>query len=75
MKANKNVKRMTKTEAMQFINSLRRAEIEAPYNMDIITGYLKAVRVTLWALGYDELWVNGEFRNMMEEALNPEYQE
>lgn len=34
------------------------------------TIYFKAVRVTLITLGYDEQWVNDEFRSMLEEAYH-----
>lgn len=32
--------------------------------------YFKAVRVTLLTLGYDEEWVNGDFREKLEETYS-----
>lgn len=56
-------KRMSDAEAMDLIDGISRAELrECPRS------YFKAVRATLIALGYDEHWVNGRFREMMAEA-------
>jgi hypothetical protein len=45
----------------EFFNQISRFEFaERPIE------YSKAVRVTLIALGYDEEWVNGEFRQYLE---------
>lgn len=46
-----------------FLLNLERAELHANK-----TVYLKAVRVTLIALGYDENYINGEFREKLEET-------
>ena len=54
-------KKMNKDEMKTFVNKLSRAELHS----DAVI-YTKAVRVTLINLGYDEAWVNGEFREYLE---------
>lgn len=69
---------MAEAELTQFLNGLRRAELETAMkdrNLEFITAYLKAVRVTLWSLGYDDAWVNGPFRDRLENEYNPMYVE
>jgi hypothetical protein len=57
-------KRMTNSEADVFMNQISRFEFaERPVE------YSKAVRVTLTALGFDEDWVNGEFRERLESTF------
>lgn len=48
-------------ELQLFVNQLSRVEFES----DPIV-YSKAIRVTLIALGYDETWVNTDFREFLE---------
>lgn len=56
-------KRLDDDEARRLIAGVRRAELyECPRS------YMKAVRATLIALGYDEYWVNGRFREIMSEV-------
>ena len=58
---------MTKQKAIEFIASCSRAEwLECPRS------YNKALRVCLINLGYDEKWVNEEFRDLLDdfEALS-----
>ena len=53
-------KRLNDDEAHRLIAGVRRVELyECPRS------YMKAVRATLIALGYDEYWVNSKFREMM----------
>lgn len=47
---------------IEFLNSVMRAEYD-----DNPTVYKKAIRATLIALGYDEDYINGEFRSRMED--------
>lgn len=47
---------------IEFLNSVMRAEY-----LDNPRVYKKAIRATLIALGYDEDYINGEFRTRMEE--------
>lgn len=57
----KKIKKMSDQEAKVFIGKLSRLEFdERPVE------YSKGVRVALIALGYDESWVNGDFRDMLE---------
>jgi hypothetical protein len=52
---------MTYPELDVFFNQISRFEFaERPIE------YSKAVRVTLIALGFDEDWINGEFRQYLE---------
>lgn len=44
-----------------FFNDLGRAELYENKRV-----FLKAVRVTLISLGYDESWVNDQFRDLLE---------
>lgn len=59
-----NNKKMNFEELKDFINNISRAELE---ENPII--YLKAIRVSLIALGYDEDWVNTEFRDYLETSF------
>lgn len=52
---------MTSTELENFLGKLSRAEFE---DNPII--FSKAIRVSLIALGYDEEWVNDDFRTRLE---------
>ena len=53
-------KKLNDDEARRLIAGVRRVELyECPRS------YMKAVRATLIALGYDEYWVNSKFREMM----------
>lgn len=54
-------KKMNQDEMKTFVNKLSRAELHSN-----VAVYTKAVRVTLIALGYDEDWVNEEFREYLE---------
>lgn len=55
-------KRMTDQEARELISRAHRAECDEDPRI-----FLKAVRATLTALGYDEEWVNGHFREIIED--------
>lgn len=46
----------------EFLNSVMRDEYEENPRV-----YTKAIRATLIALGYDERYINGEFRERMEQ--------
>lgn len=70
--------KMTKDEMMQFIKDIGRCELfdemeDAKNLAHVFTTwsgkscYLKAVRVTLVTLGYDEQWVDTEFKNALED--------
>lgn len=59
-----NMKTMTDQEARELIARAHRAECEEDPKI-----YLKAVRATLIALGYDEDWVNGRFREIIEDFV------
>lgn len=48
-------------EVVRFVNSLHRAEADENKRV-----YLKAVRVTLLSLGFDSDWVEGVFRDVLE---------
>jgi hypothetical protein len=52
---------MTREEIFDFLNKISRSEFE-----ERPVEYSKGVRVALIALGYDEDWVNGEFREYLE---------
>lgn len=55
------MKTMTETEMMRLIADINRAELDtAPRE------YLKAVRATLEALGYDKTWLQDTFRPALE---------
>ena len=54
-------KRMTDQEARELIARAHRAECDEDPRI-----FLKAVRATLIALGYDEEWVNGRGREIFE---------
>lgn len=54
-------KRMTDQEALDLIARAHRAECEDDPRI-----FLKAVRATLIALGYDAEWVNGRAREIFE---------
>lgn len=68
---------MTKEEMDAFIEKIGRSELydelesmnkaipRIPYSR-----YLKAVRVSLVALGYDEKWVDTEFRDALEKKYH-----
>lgn len=72
---------MTPAESERFINAVGRSELfdelrqieeDTAWSEHAQTWgarksrYLKAVRASLVALGYDEQWVNGEFRTLLE---------
>ena len=76
--------RMSKREMTEFIERVGRSELYDEFRQmeedglwdthtadwgAVTSRYLKAVRASLVALGYDEHWVNGEFRD----ALNARY--
>lgn len=61
--------RMTKQQTEEFVWTCGRSEwLECPRS------YKKALRCALIALGYDEDWVNGEFREFLDE-FGEEYYE
>ncbi len=60
-------KTMTDEEATSFV---RRTKREETWDNPII--YAKAVRVALYALGYQGHWVNGRFRDILEEEYGVE---
>lgn len=70
-------KQMTTSEMNDFIENINRAELEeelqnynkcrkCPLARYKYPKYLKAIRVSLIALGYDEDWVCGPFRDALE---------
>lgn len=61
---------MSPEESIQFINCCHRAETG---NNPIL--YTKAIRASLIALGYDESWVNDEFRTLIENEWKYEFDE
>ena len=58
------LKTMTDTEARELISRAHRAECEEDPRI-----FLKGVRATLIALGYDPEWVNGQGREVFEEFV------
>lgn len=58
------LKTMTDQEARELIAKAHRAECEENPRI-----YLKAIRATLIALGYDPDWVNGRGREIFEEFV------
>ena len=58
---------MRQEEMMHFIKGIGRAELyDEIENSTKYPNYLKAVRVTLVFLGFDEKWVDTEFRDALE---------
>lgn len=58
---------MDKDEMNKFIENIGRTELyDEIHNSNGYPRYIKAVRVSLIALGYDEEWVNSEFRDAIE---------
>lgn len=57
-------KRMTDAEARELIARAHRAECEEDPRI-----FLKGVRATLIALGYDPEWVNGRGREIFEDFV------
>lgn len=57
-------KRMTDAEALELIARAHRAECEEDPRI-----FLKGVRATLIALGYDPEWVNGRGREIFEDFV------
>ena len=55
------VNKVGRTELFDEISSMKRAIPRIPYPR-----YLKAIRVTLVSLGFDEDWVNSDFRDTLE---------
>lgn len=72
-------KKMSRDEMMRFIEDIGRTELfeelkglrSKQHRRSAIeykgSYYLKAVRVTLHSLGYDCQWVDGEFRDALED--------
>lgn len=58
------LKTMTDAEARELISRAHRAECEEDPRI-----FLKGVRATLIALGYDEEWVNGRAREIFEDFV------
>lgn len=56
--------RMTDQEALDLISRAHRAECDEDPRV-----FLKGVRATLIALGYDEEWVDGRFREIIEDFV------
>lgn len=59
-----NMKTMTDQEALDLISRAHRAECDEDPRV-----FLKGVRATLIALGYDEEWANGRFREIIEDFV------
>lgn len=59
---------MTEQQMMDFIKGIGRSELwdELEERPNKYPRYLKAVRVTLVELGYDEQWVDTTFRTALE---------
>lgn len=58
---------MDKDEMNKFIENIGRTELyDEIHNSNGYPRYIKAVRASLIALGYDEEWVDSEFRNAIE---------
>ena len=55
------VKNVSRVELFDEISSTKDIVVKAPYPR-----YLKAVRVTLISLGFDEKWVDTDFRDALE---------
>lgn len=73
-------KRMTEDQMYSFIDSIDRCELHEELRDIYITKtqqgnskYLKAIRTALITLGYDEKWVNEEFRDLLEETYITPY--
>lgn len=61
---------LSKEEVINLLNTVGRSEtVENP------RVYLKAIRCTLISLGYDEEWVNGKFRNILEKSFKYAFDE
>lgn len=56
---------MSASEMRMFLNQIDRAEFDENPRV-----YAKAIRTTLIVLGYDDDWVNGEFRDNLEHTYN-----
>lgn len=58
---------MNKDEMNKFIENIGRTELyDEIHNSNGYPRYIKGVRASLVALGYDEKWVDSEFRNAIE---------
>lgn len=58
---------MNKDEMNKFIENIGRTELyDEIHNSNGYPRYIKGVRASLVALGYDEKWVNSEFRDAIE---------
>ena len=58
---------MDKDEMNKFIENIGRTELyDEIHNSNGYPRYIKGVRASLVALGYDEEWVNSEFRDAIE---------
>lgn len=60
----RDVAELSDQEARELISRAHRAECEENPRV-----YLKAIRATLIALGYDEEWVNGRAREIFEDFV------
>lgn len=73
--------KMSDEEAKEFINKIKRDELydeikllsnkknNFPSTYNKYPKYLKAVRITLIALGYDEKWVESKFRDLLDASF------
>lgn len=58
---------MNKDKMNKFIENIGRTELyDEIHNSNGYPRYIKGVRASLVALGYDEKWVDSEFRNAIE---------
>ena len=58
---------MDKDKMNKFIEDIGRSELyDEIHNSNGYSRYIKAIRASLIALGYDEEWVNSEFRDAIE---------
>ena len=63
-----NKKIMTEEQMLNYIEDIGRSELfEEMKTSRQYPRYLKAIRVSLIALGYDAYWVEHEFRDALEE--------
>lgn len=72
--------KMTESQMYAFVDSINRNELHEELRDIYITKtqkgnskYLKAIQASLIALGYDERWVNEEFRDLLEETYITPY--
>ena len=73
-------KKMTEDQMYSFIDNIDRIELHEELRKIYIEKtqigypkYLKAVLITLIALGYESTWVNTEFRYLLEETYITPY--